>query len=170
MNAATNKDQGANNFAIADSGTTGHYLRVSSPVVGKVQVNEGVRVLLPDGNTITSSHEAYLDMPTLPKAARKAHIFPGLAHDALISIAQLCDEDYIAIFDKENIHIIKDGTIAIQGTRHPRTKLYMINLVGTNKPGPIPEEIRNAMHTSRPNTHSNNVYELKNSKDIVQYY
>ena len=86
--------------AICDTDTTGHYLRIISPVVDKVKVNEGISVVLPDVKIITSTYKVYLNMPQLPKSTRRALIFPALSHDALILISQLFDEDYIAVFEK----------------------------------------------------------------------
>ena len=90
--------------------------------------NDGINVKLPDGSTITSTHTALLAIPQLPMAAQRAHIFPALKNKALISIAQLCDHDYVALFNKTSVYILKDDQIIMHGNRHPHTGLYMINL------------------------------------------
>ena len=101
--------------SISDSGTTVHYLLITSPVVNKVKVNEGIQVVLSDKKIITSTHDAYLNIPQLPNTTKKAHIFPVLSHDTLISISQLCDKDYIAVLNKQEMIIVKDGKIYIIG-------------------------------------------------------
>ena len=73
--------------SIADSGTTSHYLRTTCSVMDKVRVNEGIRVVLPNGKIITSTHQTYLNIPQYPKAARNAHILLALSHDVLIAIS-----------------------------------------------------------------------------------
>ena len=95
-------------MAIADSGTTGHFLQIDSQCVDKRLTNEGLDVRLPDGSVITSTHTALLNIPQLPMKARRAHLFPDISH-ALLSISMLCDEGYMAIFDNKRVYIIKMG-------------------------------------------------------------
>ncbi len=84
-----------------------------------------MRVYLPDGNIICSTHTANLDIPT---HARMVHIFPQLT-GSLISIGQLCDVGCVAIYNKENMHVTdKTGKIIMQGTRCPTTKLWIVEL------------------------------------------
>ena len=67
------------NMAIADSGTTGHFLKIDSQCVDKRQTNEGLDVRLPDGSVIKSTHTALLNIPHLPMKARQAHLFPDIS-------------------------------------------------------------------------------------------
>ena len=39
--------------------------------------------------------------------AKKAHVFDGLHSDSLIALCHFCDNDYIAILDKNEINILK---------------------------------------------------------------
>ena len=114
-------------MAIADSGTTGHFLQISSECTDKKQTNEGIRVKLPDGSEILSTHTAFLNIPQLPKSARGAHLFPDISH-ALLSISMLCDQGYMAIFDDLHVYIVKDGEVILHGNRDPATGLYMVNI------------------------------------------
>ena len=109
-----------NNVAIVDSGTTGHFLQISSECVDKRQTDEGLNVHLPDGSVITSTHTALLNIPQLPMKARRAHLFPKISH-ALLSISMLCDEGYMEIFDKQRVYIIKNGSVLLHGRRDPLT-------------------------------------------------
>jgi hypothetical protein len=52
-----------------------------------------------------SSHTADLDIPGLNAAASKAHVFPGMDHHSLLSVGQLCEEGYIATFQRDTVTI-----------------------------------------------------------------
>ena len=62
----------------------------------------------------------------LPQQARTAHIFPQLASGSLLSIGQLCDAGYTALFDKRKLYIFYNGKIILQGTRQP-SRLWTID-------------------------------------------
>jgi hypothetical protein len=97
-----------------------------------------------------SSHTDELNSPELNAAASKAHVFPGMANYSLLSVGQLCDEDYIVTFKQDTVTIYDSGNSQIlSGPRDLNTGLWRINLKQTNnhKPEPI----------------SNNVYELRNT-------
>ena len=111
----------------------------------------------------------YLDIPHLPLEVRRAYIFPALTHDALISILQLCDHGYIAVFDQNEIYILKDGNIAWSGGRYHKTSLYMIELANKKKHSQIPASINETLQAI-PTSICNNKYEIRNKKDIVTYY
>ena len=95
----------SNSSAIADTGCTGNFLLISSPSTNKRIAATGINVNLPNGEKIQSTHTCLLDLPQLPLAARKAHIFPGLASNALLSIGMLCDNGCDAIFTSTNVTI-----------------------------------------------------------------
>jgi hypothetical protein len=63
--------------AFADTGCTGHFLKIDSPCVEKNATTAGINVRLPNGSVITSTHTTLLDFPALPIAARRAHLFPN---------------------------------------------------------------------------------------------
>ena len=62
-------------MAIADSGTTGHYLKSNSPCVEKQIARIPLPIRMPNGEIIQSSHTALLPQTNIPIEARKAHIF-----------------------------------------------------------------------------------------------
>jgi hypothetical protein len=62
-------------------------------------------VRLPNGATMDSTHTASLYIPELNKAASIAHIFPGMAHNSLLSAGQLCNEGYSATFRIDEVTI-----------------------------------------------------------------
>jgi hypothetical protein len=103
-----------------------------------------------------SSHTADLDIPELNDAASKAHVFPGMAHNSLLSVRQLCDEGYIITFQRDIVTICNSENFKLlSGPRDVTTGLWRINLKQTNKP--IPDPI------------ANNMYELRNTGALVHY-
>ena len=57
--------------------------------------------------------------PYLSTNAEEAFALDSLKTGTLVSLAKLCDDDCIAIFDKYQVKIVKDGYIIIQGARMP---------------------------------------------------
>ena len=55
--------------------------------------------------------------------AKHAEIFPNL-HSSLISIGQLCDNDFIVTFDKHKVIVIKHKNIIIEDYRDPKNGLW----------------------------------------------
>jgi hypothetical protein len=99
-------------------------------------------VRLPNGATMESSHTADLDIPELNADASKAHVFPGMVHHSLPSVAQLCDEGYIVTFRRDTVTIYSsDNAKLLSGPRDDTTGLCRINLKQAVKH--IPEPIAN---------------------------
>jgi hypothetical protein len=74
--------------AIADTAATGNYITTNCPLTDRNPTAQGVNVILPDGSSITSSHTAPLQLPSiLPIGARTAHISLTLsrAHSSLLA-------------------------------------------------------------------------------------
>jgi hypothetical protein len=84
---------------------------------------------------MTSTHEGEFDLPTLRPEARRAHIIPALHNCSLLSIGQLTDAGYIAIFDatrlrvydSDNIYKLTDQLCVLSGTRHSPTGMWHID-------------------------------------------
>ena len=74
--------------AVADTGTTGHYLNLDSPCSNKQQAVHPLPIHMPNGEIIKSMHTALLSQPDLTPQARQAHLFPGLMK-ALLSTFSL---------------------------------------------------------------------------------
>jgi hypothetical protein len=137
-----------------DSGCTGHFLLVTAPCLNKVKSRNPLTVRLPNGATMESYHTADLDIPELNAAASKAHVSPGMAHNSLLSVGQLCNEGYIVTFQQDTVTICNsENSKLLSGPRDQTTGLWRINLKQTNKH--IPDPI------------ANNVYELRNTGDLV---
>jgi hypothetical protein len=67
-----------------------------------------VHVNMPNGTTIQSSHTSELLLSALPPEARRAHILPGLVHNSLIYVGQLCDSGCDVTFTQENVEVNKN--------------------------------------------------------------
>jgi hypothetical protein len=113
-----------------------------------------IQVKLPDGSSIYSTHTCHINLPGLPEAATLAHIFPGLANHALISIGQLCDNQCEATFTNTHVTITRDNVKLFSGPRDtnglwrihlpsvpPQPLLPQANLAITG-PTPIRNSIR----------------------------
>ena len=120
--------------AVADSGTTGHYIMPTTPCTNKQKTTQPIPIKMPNGEIITLSHIALLYQHNLPDKAQKSHIFPGL-QKPLISISTLCDNNCITVFDEKRVTIYEKSTrqIVMQGHRDPNTTLYMINMTAPLK-------------------------------------
>jgi hypothetical protein len=127
-----------------DSGCTVHFLLVNAPCLNKVKSRTPLTVHLPNGATMESSHTAELDIPELKAAASKEHVSPGMAHQSLLSVGQLCDEGYIVTFKKDTVTICNSKISQIlSGPRDLNTGLWRINLkkINNHKPEPIANEV-----------------------------
>ena len=87
-------------WAIMDSGATSHFLVTAAPTTNRQIDKTPLRVRLPDGGEVSSSHTCDLDIPALPSKARIAHIIPGLASHSLLSVVKLCNAGCAVEFTK----------------------------------------------------------------------
>jgi hypothetical protein len=131
---------------IADSGSTGNYVSSNFPVLNVIPTNKPIHITIPDGSTLTSTHEGILDFPLLSPAARHVHIFPALHHCSLLSIGQLCDAGYTVTFDATIMQVSDmHQTVLLTGQRSHDTGLWHVPM-----PTPIPHV---AHHTVGPRYH-----------------
>ena len=106
--------------AIADTGTTGHFL-CNLPNWRPLQPTPPLTVKLPDGHHINSTGTTSIDWPNLPPTARTTHVLPQLIPHSLISIGVLCNHDCIAMFDKESVQIHHHNTPILKGHHLPNS-------------------------------------------------
>jgi hypothetical protein len=66
-----------------------------------------------------STHHADLPIPSLPVAARRAHIVPELKSHSLVSIDTLCDAGCDVNFTTTTVTVRHNNTIVMSGTRTP---------------------------------------------------
>ena len=114
--------------AIADSGSTSHFCTIRAPVINKRPANPPIGIENANGSIMYSTHEAELDIPNLPLAARHVHIVPELSNFSLISIGQLCDSDCSVIFDRNMVTVSHNNQVVLSGDRARSTGLWHMNL------------------------------------------
>ena len=56
-----------------------------------------------------------------------------MTNESLISIGQLCDDDCIAIFSKNDLNIFKNNKLVLQGKRNKTGGLWNVPLAPTIK-------------------------------------
>lgn len=117
---------------IIDSGATGHYINTQQPCSDCQQSINPIQVQLPHGKSIVSTHTANLNLPGVPAAANKAHIFPSLGQHSLISLGVLCDNEYEATFDKHKVTITRQGHPLFTGKR-TSNGLWTLNKTNNNQ-------------------------------------
>ena len=149
--------------AVADSGTTGHYITPKIPCTNKHTATQPIPIKMPNVEIITLSYIALLPQHNLPDKARQAHIFPGL-QKPLISIGTLCDNNCTAVFDEKRVTIYDKSTrqIVMQGHRDPNITLYIINMAAplrAMEEQHIPDTLR-----------ANHVYETKSKQELTLFY
>ena len=120
-------------LAVADTGTTGHYLNLDSSCTNKQKAVHPLPIQMKSGEVIKSTHTALLAHPDLPLQARQAHLFPGIMK-ALLSIGTLCEHGCEDTFTKMSAHIKnrQSGKTIMRGNRDARTNLYMLSLTQQN--------------------------------------
>jgi hypothetical protein len=86
-------------------------------------------VRLTNGQTMDSTHTAYLDIPELSKAASVAHIFSAMENNSRLSVGKLCDKGYSVMFSISEVTILDSKHKAIlRGSHDLDTGLRRINL------------------------------------------
>jgi hypothetical protein len=73
---------------------------------------------MPNGTMIQLSHTCDL----------KAHNLPGLVHNSLISVGQLCDNGCDVTFTQEQVTVSRDGKCVMYGSRDPGLRLWRVDL------------------------------------------
>jgi hypothetical protein len=140
--------------AILDSGCTSNFLSAAAPCSNKQAAHIPLNVNMPNGTTIQSSHTCNLLLTDLPHQARQAHILPGLVHNYLISVGQLCGNECSVTFTQDHVTVYRNGINAMYGSRDPKSRLWRVDLKQKMNPS-----ISQCNHA-----HDNN-----NQKDLMNY-
>jgi hypothetical protein len=109
---------------------------------------------MPNGTTIQSSHACNLFLTDLPPQARQAHILPGLIHNSLLSVGQLCDNECSVTFTQDQVTVYKNGKNVMHGSRDPKSRLWRVNLKQIFEPETV---------------QCNHVHDNSNQKDLINY-
>jgi hypothetical protein len=129
-------------------------LSAAEPRSDKQAAHIPLNMNMPNGTTIQLSHTCNLLITKLPPQARQAHILPGLVHNSLISVGQLCDNECSVTFTQNQVTVSKNGKNVMYGSRDPKSRLWQVNLKQKCEP-----EILQCNHA-----HDNN-----NKKDLINY-
>ena len=115
-------------MGIPYAGATGHFLQPGTPAKNIRLTNNPISISQPDGGKFKSTHECEIDNPKLPKAARAAHIVPGLARTSLISIKMLIYAGFKVTYDTEHVKVFYRENVVWKGTRESLTGLWVLPL------------------------------------------
>jgi hypothetical protein len=131
-------------------------LLVNAPCQNKVKSQNPLKVRLPNGDTMDSTHTASLDIPELSKSASIAHLLLGMVNHYLISVGKLCNEGYYVTFRIDAVAIYSSaGKSILKGKIYLSTGLWRINLRH--------EKPQQTVYVA------NNDYELRNTGALVKY-
>jgi hypothetical protein len=83
-----------------------------------------INVNIPNGTTIQSSHTCNLLLTYFPPKAWQAHILPGLVHNSLISVGQLCDNGCSVTFTQDQVTVSKKRKWC--NVQIPRSKIALV--------------------------------------------
>jgi hypothetical protein len=131
-----------------------HFLSAAAPCSDKQAEHVPLNVNMPNGTTIQSSHTCNLLLTDLPPQAGQAHILPGLVHNSLISVGQLCDNECSVTFNQDQVTVSKNRKHLTYGTRDPKSRLWRVNL-------------KQKFETE--NVHCNHAHDNNNKKDLINY-
>ena len=86
---------------------------MNTPCRRKIKSINPLRVSLPNGDTMDSTHPALLYIPDPSKAASVSYVFPSMANNSLLSVCQLFNEGYYVTFNIDGVTIFNDESNAI---------------------------------------------------------
>ena len=114
----------------ADTGASAHYVKKDdTSILYNIKPSKHPKqVQLPDESIIKSTHDANLPINGVNISATTATVFPALTSSSLLSIGQLCNDDCIAVFTKENMKVLKDEKIILHGIRNQSDGLWDVPL------------------------------------------
>ncbi|KAL7501873.1 hypothetical protein ACHAXN_001014, partial [Cyclotella atomus] len=124
-------------YALLDSGATAHFLVEGAPVINKQLAKSPLKIKLPDGSYIQSTHTCNLNIPWLPKAVTQAHIVPNLAHSSLVSARKFCDAGCQVIFNVDECKVIYKDKTVLTGFRDVRTGLWKVPIDPSSEPNKV---------------------------------
>ena len=120
--------QNIKDWAILDSGATSHFLVTAAPTSDVSPATSPLKVTIPDGSQVQSTHTCKLAIPELPEQARLGHIIPGLASHSLLSVVKLCNAGCEVSFTKIDCTVKYRGRTVLKGYKCSKTGLWMVPL------------------------------------------
>lgn len=122
---------------IIDSGCTTHLSTPTNDLINITKSETPLKISIPDGSTMTSTHSGHLNIPELPPEATRSHIVPEMTTHNLLSVGQLCDAGCKASITSEKIEVAIDDKVILTGTRSPETTLWHLDLPSEVEPDTI---------------------------------
>ena len=114
---------------IPDTAANGHYFMMTAGLPAHaIPCANAIKVHMPNGSFIKTTHTSLLALPGLPANACLCHIFTELSSGSLLSIGKLCDYGCTAHFDGTAVIIELNGVILLRGTCDTTNGLWQINL------------------------------------------
>ena len=122
---------------LADTAASHHHLQKNAErACTKVHKSKGTHVTVVNSDDITPHSNAQIPLaPALLRKAQHAFFFYDLKKGSLLSIGQVCDDDFIAIFTKYDVKILKNNTFIII-VRQNANSLWNIPFKPTTAPPP----------------------------------
>ncbi len=117
----------ATTHAIADIRATSIFIMDGVDVVNKRVATNPLRINLPDGRQVKSTHTCDIDIPGLPTVLT-GHVVPHLAVASLIGIRPLCKEGCIVTFDNDKCNVSYNGKIILRGLKDPASDLWTLSI------------------------------------------
>jgi hypothetical protein len=119
---------------------------------------------------MAATHTALLPddgiLPPLSILARRAHVFPSMTNNPLLSINQFCDDGYDATFTSDAVLLSKQGRTFSIGTRNPINGLWTVDLSNNTKSLARNPPTALTLHLPLVNSEQN----MKTLPDLVQYF
>ena len=106
------------------SAASHHYSRESDiKCLTNIKINNTKSIVLP--NTIESAQQGILPLEKeLSKTAKTALVLPNLQSAPLITLGQLCDDNYNITLNKNTFEVYKNNTNILKGYRNHRDSLW----------------------------------------------
>ena len=169
---------GSKHWAIADAGATGHFIMKGSPVTNIRPATHPIKIKLPDGKCIMSTHTCNLDIPWLPAHMTEAHIVPGMAHSSLISIKKFCEGGCKVTYDEAEVRVLYKGKVILSGGRCKDTGLWLLPIAEKDEERRTKNTAHAALNLQLPHANAGNtathmatasVYTLPYKQQQVKY-
>jgi hypothetical protein len=134
---------------LLDSGCTSNFISAAAPCSAKQAAHVPLNVNMLNGTTIQSSHTCSILLTDLTPQARQAHILPGLVHNSLISVGQLC-----ITFTQDQVTVSKNKKCVMYGSRDPKSHLWRVDL---------------KQKFEKYEVQCNHAHDKNNQKDLINY-
>ena len=102
-------------MTVVDTSAAAHFVVEGADETNIEKKKLPIRITLPNGSNILSTHTCCLKLPGIPQAAKKAQIVPGLANTTLLSVAMFCREEMTVNFDEKECRVQLKGKTILRG-------------------------------------------------------